>query len=320
MFQKISAMLMAAEAVGIFAHENPDGDAMGSAYSLKLALLAMGKRAEVFLAPHPDAAALALIRGREEENLALADCDLFVAVDCAESARLGAYEAAFLAHPNTAAIDHHVTHSSFAKETVVQDVSSCCEIMVQLYEAMQISIDVDIANNLYLGMVTDTGNFKYSSVTPDTLRRAATLMERGADFAGIAKWIFDTKTMAYYRLMRIALDRLTLYADGKVSVLYLTMADFAAAELAEAEASAIVSLPGTVRGAEVSVYIRQRENDCFKVSLRSAGKIDVAKIAMALGGGGHVCASGYSVCGAATVDEIVDAVLCEMKKQQKEER
>ena len=118
--------------------------------------------------------------------------------------------------------------------------------------------------------------------------------------------------------MRIALDRLTLYADGKVSVLYLTMADFAAAELAEAEASAIVSLPGTVRGAEVSVYIRQRENDCFKVSLRSAGKIDVAK--MALGGGGHVCASGYSVCGAATVDEIVDAVLCEMKKQQKEER
>ena len=97
MFQKISAMLTAAEAVGIFAHENPDGDAMGSAYSLKLALLAMGKRAEVFLAPHPDAAALALIRGREEENLALADCDLFVAVDCAESARLGAYEEAFLA-------------------------------------------------------------------------------------------------------------------------------------------------------------------------------------------------------------------------------
>ena len=318
MFETVISQLKSAERVGIFAHENPDGDAMGSAYSLKLALLGMGKYAEVFLSSNPDAAAYGLIRGKEASKLVLEDCDLFIAVDCAESSRLGQYEKVFLAHPNTGAIDHHITHRPFAKETVVQNISSCCELMAQLYEEMGTPVTVDMANDLYLGIVTDTGNFKYSSVTPDTLRRAAALMEQGADFSGITKIIFDTKSREYYRLMRIALERLKFYEDGRVCVLYLAMADFQEAGLAESEAGPIVSLPGTVLGVDIGIYIRERDENGYKISLRSSGNVDVARVALAFGGGGHVRASGYNVSGR-TVSEIIEEVLIEIRKQLKEE-
>ena len=163
-------------------------------------------------------------------------------------------------------------------------------------------------------MVSDTGNFKYACVTADTLRAAAAAIETGIDFSDISKKLFDTKTMEYYKLMRIALDRLELFEDGRVGVLYLSQADFEEAGLDEAHAVGIVTLPTSIAGVQAGVYIRGRSAGEYKVSLRSVGEVDVAAIATALGGGGHVRASGYSVFGAA-VEEIVPTVLAEIRKQ-----
>lgn len=120
--------------------------------------------------------------------------------------------------------------------------------------------------------------------------------------------------MEYYKLMRIALDRLELFEDGRVGVLYLSQADFEEAGLDEAHAVGIVTLPTSIAGVQAGVYIRGRSAGEYKVSLRSVGEVDVAAIATALGGGGHVRASGYSVFGAA-VEEIVPTVLAEIRKQ-----
>ena len=294
MFETIIPQLNRGEKVGIFAHQSPDGDAMGSAYSLKLVLQSMGKEAEVFLLPNHDAMAYPLIKGKEPTGLCVGDCDLLVAVDCADARRLGDYQEIFTAHQNTVAIDHHITHQPFAKQRVVADISSTCELMTVLYEEMGVPVTKDVAINLYTGIVCDTGNFKYSSVTPDTMHRAAHLIEKGIDFAGISKAVFNTKPRAYYGLMRKALDRLQFYMDGKVCVLWLSQQDFEEAEIDESMATGIVTLPTGIEGVEVGVYIRKRSEDEFKISLRSNRIVDVAEIAMVFGGGGHIRAAGYS--------------------------
>ncbi len=314
MFEAIISVLNKAERIGIFAHVNPDGDSMGSAYALKLALKGQGKEAEVYLLPHPDAMALSLMQGMEESGLKMEDCDLLVAVDCADSKRLGSYEAFVLSHPNTAAIDHHITHREYAGTTVVEDISSTCELMFTLFEEWKIPISKEIATNLYTGLVCDTGNFKYSCVKPPTFAVAGKLLTYGIDYARISKRVFNTKSRAYYTLMQKALDRLEFFEENKVCVLYLSEQDFLDAGIDESEATGIVTLPTGIEGVEVGIYIRRRDKSEYKVSLRSVEQVDVAVIAAELGGGGHVRAAGYSVY-EGEPEEIIRKVLPEVQKQ-----
>ena len=314
MFQTIISKLNKAENIGIFTHANPDGDAMGSAYSLKLVLKELGKEAEVYLLPNPDGMAYELILGKEITGLHKEDCDLLVALDCADSKRLDGYEEFFLAHPNTIAIDHHITHKHFAHATVVEDISSTCELMTILYAQMNYALSKEIAANLYTGMVCDTGNFKYSCTTPETLRRGADLIATGIDFAKISKRVFNTKPRSYYALMQTALNRLQFYQDGKVCALYLSEQDFQDAQIDESVATGIVTLPTGIEGVEVGIYLREREKGSYKVSLRSVEQVDVAAIAQTFGGGGHLRAAGYSVSDAAP-EEIIAKAVSEIEKQ-----
>mgnify|MGYP003259057859 FL=1 len=172
------------------------------------------------------------------------------------------------------------------------------------FKEMDISINKEIGNNIYVGLATDTGNFKYSCISGDTLRAAGELIDLGVDFASISKAAFDTKPKAYYDLMGIAIGKLRMVCDGKAAALYLESEDFKKAGIKESEANGIVNIPNSIEGVEVGAFIRKRDDDEYKVSLRSNKYIDVSEIAAERGGGGHVRASGYSVTGK-TVDEII---------------
>ncbi len=312
MFEKLIPIINGAEKIGIFAHIRPDGDAMGSSYGLKLALESAGKLCRVYFKDSPDEQAYSLVVKGEERDFSVSECDLLIALDCADSKRLGDYEKEFLSHSNSIAIDHHITHVEYAKcGTVFCEISSTCELIYMLLEEMNIPVTKEIANNLYIGLVTDTGNFKYSGISGDTLRIAAALIDTGIDFAELAKVLFDTKPKEYYDLMKIALDKLKLICGGKGAVLYLADEDFEAAHIKESSANGIVNLPNSIAGVEVGVYIRQRSENEYKVSLRSSRYIDVAEIAAGMGGGGHVRASGYSVTGK-TVDQIIGDLIKEL--------
>ena len=142
MFEKLIPIIEKANKIAIFTHTHPDGDAMGSSYALKLALTSIGKCCKVFLLDDPDASAFGLIIKGDDIELSLEDCDLAIALDCADSKRLGMYEEPFMSHPNSIAIDHHVTHVEFAKSgTVYSDISSTCELMFNLFKEMDISIN-----------------------------------------------------------------------------------------------------------------------------------------------------------------------------------
>ena len=190
MFENIIQKIKKANHVGIFTHINPDGDAMGSAFSLKAVLEDMGKTAEVFYSGAVEPCLLELVVGASESAETVDECDLLIALDCAAADRLGVWSDAFLCHKNTAAIDHHITHIEFAGDTVVGDISSTCELMYALYREMGIEISLSAATNLYIGMATDTGNFKFSSVTGDTHRAVAELIDAGVDFPEISKKLF----------------------------------------------------------------------------------------------------------------------------------
>ncbi len=306
MLKSVVEKLQNAKKIAIFNHINPDGDAHGSAFALKLALKALGKQAEVFLRTGDDLTKeYKLIKGSERSHLEISDCDLLVAVDCADIGRLGEFGEVF--NGNTIAIDHHVTHKNFAETTLVAaDSPATGEIMYDVIKALNTEITPDIAYNLYLAIVCDTGSFKYSSTTPKTHMVAAELINTGIDFADMTKKLFDSKSFEYLQLYKTGIERLEMYAEDKIAVLAFCEDDFKNAGITEADADAVVNLPNSVEGTEAGVYIRQRD-DSFKVSLRSNGTLNVAEIAVGFGGGGHEKASGFSM--KLPLEEVKNAVV-----------
>lgn len=314
MFEKVIEKLNNAKCVGIFTHVNPDGDALGSTHSLKLVLEDMGKTADVFYQGEAEPCLFEVIQGVAEAADNSGEYDLLVALDCASADRMGEWTQLFENHPNTVAIDHHITHIEFAKETVVGDISSTCELMCALYKEMDVAMSVPVATNLYIGIATDTGNFKFSSVTGDTHRVAAELIDLGIDFANVSKVLFDTVSKEFLALRSKAAAKIKFYLENRVAILALEEEDFAKSGVSEAEASALVSLPSRILGVEVGVYIRPRFEEGYKVSLRSVKCVDVAEIAAGFGGGGHVRAAGYSVS-RDNFDDNLNALLEEIEKR-----
>ena len=182
-----------------------------------------------------------LIIGQEQSGLKASECYLLVALDCADSKRLGEYEKFFISHPNTAAIDHHITHIPYAKLWIAYDIYSTCEAMPKIIDSLGVQLTHDIAQNLYIGIATDTGSFKYSCVTPDTMRTAAVLLEAGIDNASISKQLFTVKSKEYYQFMQRALNKLQYFENGKICVLVVSQEDFELSGITESQSSEIVS-------------------------------------------------------------------------------
>jgi len=292
MFEKLKAMVENAEKIAIFTHENPDGDALGSSFAFALGLLQLNKKVNVFLGDFKkNTKEYKAVCGKEVlADVGAEERDLKIALDCADEHRISLGGAEFSGI--TAAVDHHVTHKPYASETVVVDAPATGEIVFDILKEWGVKITPEIANNIYIAIACDTGNFKYSSTTPKTHRAAAELIECGADFATISRELFYKLSAEYLALYKIALERLEFFADNKACMMYISDDDVKSAGLDENEAGDIVTLPSKIIGVEAGVFIRNRGNG-YKVSLRSNEYVNVSEIAVSFGGGGHVRASGF---------------------------
>lgn len=294
MFSEVKNVILNSEKIAIFNHKNPDGDAFGSAYALKLALCSIGKKCEVFLRSGDETLPeYEFVFKGEKQNLKIDECDLLIAVDSSDIGRIADFEDVFKG--NTMAIDHHLTHIPYAKTNlIVPDAAATGEIIYDVLTELKIEITNEIAHNIYVAISTDTGNFKFSSTSEKTHLIAAKLLKSGIDVGGISKMIYGTKSIEYLNMLKTAIEKLSLYANGKIAVLTLDKSDFDKCNIKESDASAIVTLPTDIKGVEVSIYIRKRPDE-IKVSLRSNTDFDVSKIAAEFGGGGHKRASGFSL-------------------------
>ena len=304
-----------AEKIVIMAHETPDGDAIGSMLSMYLALKKMGKEADVIVKEFPRTFAFLPGANKVKTSSDIEKYDLAISLDCTDLKRLVGREY-FEKAKKTIVIDHHSTNTMFGDLNFVNPVSpACCEILAGMFEYFDIEIDAEIGSCILTGIITDTGGFKYSSVTSETFEFTAELLRKGVNVSDIYQRVLETRTKSNFELLRRATNRLELLEDGKVAFTYINKKDEEEVNAEPGDHEGIVEKGRDIEGVEVSVFLRQRDDKTFKVSLRSNDYVNVSDVAIVFGGGGHVKAAGCRISG--TPEQIKSTLVGIIKKYLK---
>ena len=186
----------------------------------------------------------------------------------------------------------------FAERTLLDaNAAAACEIILEVIHALGVKPTKQIADCIYTGISTDTGCFRYSNVTPRTMRMAAEMIECGADNVTINTVMFETKTRTYVALEKLAVGGMKMFLDGKCALITVTQDMYRQSGSDESEVDAIASLPRQIEGVLVGVTMRERKDGSYKISMRSNRPINVSEICAAMGGGGHPQAAGCQVDG-----------------------
>jgi phosphoesterase RecJ-like protein len=310
----VTNALRADDRLIVTTHENPDGDALGSLLATTVALRGLGKDIVMFLGgvgPLPREYAFMRLDDLVREIPMDAEERTLVAVDCAKVDRIGPDPEIVKRARRVINIDHHHDNSRFGDlNLIVADASSTGEVLRDLFRALDVALTPEIAEPLYIALVTDTGRFQYTNTTPKSLRLAAELVEAGADVHAVFQQVYESVEFAKLKLLARALDRARVLEGGRIVVSHLLRTDFAEVGAAGSYSEGIIDYLRAVEGAELAVLIREpptEEEPTHRVSLRaSVDELDVSAIARLFGGGGHRQAAGFS--SDASVEEIVERV------------
>lgn len=293
-------------------HRTPDGDTLGAGLAVFLWLKALGKDVGIYCAD-PVPALYSFLPGSGEVKADHQPARLFVAVDCASADRLGEAGARLLSQAAvTVSIDHHFTNTLYCQLNLVDDkAGSTAEIVAGLLLEYDQFVTSEIADCLYTGIVTDTGQFAFDYTRPESLRTAARLMECGAAFEAICARVFRRRTLSKTKLIGSALNSLRLYGQGKIALLSIDQTSLKALNATPDECESIVNFAVEIEGVEVGVLLRETQSGDWKVSLRSSGDVNVAVAARGFGGGGHKKAAGCTLAAplAEAEQRVVDAAM-----------
>ena len=311
------------QTIAISGHTKPDGDCFGSATALYgyLKQIFPEKQIDLYLEIVPNSfhsfsfADEVKTKEKMEGKLnGLPSYDLFISLDCGSPDRLGFVEEVFKSAKHTINIDHHISNTNYAAVNhVVPNSSSTCEVLYDLLEEDKITDE--IAKALYLGIVHDTGVFKYSNTSRHTMEIAGKLMERGIPFSQIIDETFYEKSYTQNLLIgRCVLDS-TQFLDGQVIATHLEKATIEEYGADPKELEGIVDQLRITKGTDVAIFIHEMAEMEYKVSLRASNRdvVDVSKIAVHFGGGGHIKAAGCTMKG--TYQEIYAMLLEQIKEQ-----
>ncbi|MBQ7839720.1 MAG: bifunctional oligoribonuclease/PAP phosphatase NrnA [Lachnospiraceae bacterium] len=313
--KKILEELKATDRIAISGHVRPDGDCIGSCMGLFLYLKKALPGAEVEVYLEKPADIFSCIKGIEHVKT---DCsadicyDVCIAVDTVSS-RMGDAEKYFNTAKKTINIDHHISNASGCGMVnyVNPQASSASELVYELLE--EELIDEPIAKAIYIGMVHDTGVFQYSNTTPHTLEVAAKLISYGFDFSGLIDETFYEKTYVQNQILGRALLESIVFMDGKCIFSAIDKKTMDFYKVVPKDLDGIVSQLRTTRGVECAIFMYQTGQQEYKVSLRSNGRVDVAKVASYFGGGGHVRAAGCTMQG--TYHDCINNLSLQIERQ-----
>lgn len=303
--EEAASMLLSMDNILIFAHENPDGDAVGSACALCHGLLSLGKKAAVWLdgIPKND---VHLTKGLMFDNSFTPEH--IVTTDTADERILGAGCGFDKNVKVELAIDHHFSNTLYAEKTYLDsDSAAAGEVVYDLLLGMGVTITKEMAECIYIAISTDTGCFRYSNTKARTLRTAAAMLDCGIDAGEINRIQFETKTKEYVALEKMAMNSLKTYFDGKCAVMMLTLDMFKESGALESETQALSSIPRQIEGVFVGITMKEKEEGFFRISVRTNAPANAAEIASHLSGGGHPMAAGCAFVG--NKDDALRAVL-----------
>ena len=303
-------------------HENPDGDALGSLLALHWVLEQIGKDSVMFMSPdefplpyeYRDMVFEGLV-GAPPEDL---DERTVVFLDCGNIDRM---PVDFLRREGVHIlnVDHHHDNTRFGTANLVDPAAACtAEIVWRLAKELGAELTPQIADAMYVGLVTDTGRFSYENTSPECHRMAAELIEAGVDPHLVYRRLYEDLPFRRLQLLQRALTSVQRHDDGAITLASLMRGDFEATDALETDAEGIVDHMRAVEGTAVAVLVRELlaedRRGLRKVSLRATdGRVDVSRIARALGGGGHPQAAGFST--ELSLDELVDQLRREVAAQ-----
>jgi phosphoesterase RecJ-like protein len=302
-------------------HENPDGDALGSLLAMTFALRELGKEADMYLfgeVPIPNEYEFmdfaGIMRGPNPDSSG----QVVVALDCANERRLGPEMALLEKAQLVVDIDHHHDNTRFGKvNLIVGHASSTGEILADVFRELGVSLTPQIAEALYIAVVTDTGRFQYANTTAKALRLAAELVEAGADVHRVFQGVYENVAFAKLKLVARALENAEVFEGGRVVVSHLEREDFEHAGAEEPYSEGIIDYLRAVEGTELAALIREpptANGPTHRISLRTTeADLDVSAIARKSGGGGHRQAAGFS--SEASIEEITEFIRREFLAQ-----
>lgn len=292
--KEVAAFLKAHDNYEILTHDYPDGDTLGSGFALCLVLQQLGKNARVITTGVPRDFTF-LQKGILRQDF---QAQTVVSVDVADEKLLGCNRAAYEGRIDLC-IDHHITNKVNAPLKLVDGKAAAnCVILYKLFLEMGISFTREIANNLYTGVSTDTGCFRYTNTTSETMRVAADIIDIGCDTAYINKVMFETKTRKKIALEREIYDTIEFCCGDRCAIIAVTCNIQQKLGIEDGELEGLASLPRQIEGVEIGITMREKKPGDFKVSVRANEQvINAAQFCARFGGGGHAAAAGCTVKG-----------------------
>jgi bifunctional oligoribonuclease and PAP phosphatase NrnA len=300
----------------ITSHARPDGDSIGSQLAMRYALEELGKSVRIINAdPAPEhyfefpGVDRIEIATRVPES---ASADTVIVLECGELGRTGVqgFEGRFIIN-----IDHHVGNAMYgAVNWFDESAAACAEMVFEVIQGVSVPLSLEIATHIYLGILTDTGSFHHSNITPRTFDICRQTVEAGVNPSAMARRIFDSNSFGKLKLIGALLDRMELLDEGRLAVLYLDDAMLKGCGCTHNDTEGLINLPLTAREIQAVVFFKVAPDRTVRVSMRSKYDVDVRLVANEFGGGGHKNAAGFTVAGplatvrAAILDRLAHAI------------
>jgi phosphoesterase RecJ-like protein len=307
-FEQIRDAILEKQRFLITSHARPDGDSIGSQLAMAFALDALGQDVRIVNAdPAPDH--YQDFPGMDRIEIAARiekpDVDAVIVMECSDLTRTGVagLEQEFLIN-----IDHHAGNRMYGALNWHDESSAACgEMVFDLIRALGVPLSLEIATHVYLAILTDTGSFHHSNITPRTFDICRQTVEAGVNPAAMARRVFDSNSFGKLKLIGALLDSMQLVDQGRLAVLYMDDAMLAACGCTYNDTEGVINLPLTAREIQAVVFFKASSAGDVRVSMRSKYDVDVRMVANQFGGGGHKNAAGFTVIG--SLDEVRPVIL-----------
>ena len=299
--------------VFITGHVNPDGDALGAAFSLKLFLDSKNILADVNfdittkLPSNLNHLPYNLISENYQDNY-----DTAFVFDCGNSSRLGKFEKLVLGSKNIIVVDHHVDPSFGDVQIIDSNAASTTQVLFRQFKNDNIEISKDMANCLLTGLITDTGRFQYSNTTSEVFNIASELLDAGANLSEISENIYGSIEFNALTLQSKVIERIVLKEEISFAHSIVFQNDYSDYQVEPEETDFLIDVVRLVKESNVALLLKEQKDGSFKGSLRSRGDVNVQKIASIFDGGGHIAASGFS--SDESTEEILKKIEDEIRK------
>ncbi len=307
---EVCSFLKQCDNVNILTHKSPDGDTLGSGFALVNFLRSMGKKANV-LNTEPFPERYSFLYDSYSPMDFKEEC--VIAVDVADIQLLGDNLEKYTQEGKIdLCIDHHISNTFYAKQNFVDSTASAtCEAMYMIMDEMKTDVSNIIAKCLYTGIATDTGCFKYQNTTPRTHIIASELMKYDIDFARVNRLMFDLKSKGRIMVEQVVTSNMEFYCEDQCSMIVITTDLIKSSGIESSEFEGLTSITLQIEGVQIGLLVKQRDEDTFKISVRTTDEIDACAFCTQFGGGGHVRAAGCEIKG--TLDEVKSKLINAVK-------